>query len=655
MTIKLSRRTLMVSGAAMAATTGLVPLNPACAADPALPPRPEPSDWAASPDLDHVCLSPDGNHIAYIKENIDGSKLLYEYNIASKAFQTFNIGTAKIGGLFWIDATHVAVSTFATAKIEAFSGGRDTFTIVTVYNLAAKTINTLYSQFDGFRNFVAGGVNVIKQNGTTYITAATYPTNFDEFKYLYRFGLDKGLDRTLLDRAPWGTRNWVMATDGTLIARSVYYDSSKTWVLQFNQKGTWKDVYTVKSKIDYPSLIGRGPDNQSVVVYISGDGDKDGSYFLASTDGVGSTPLSIEGPESGPLFDHVTGLLCGTTSYDGWIHYHYDDPAMQTLVQKAEKAMDGYRMSIASRADDPHRMIIYTEGDDDAGTYYFVDFATGQTITIGAAYPKIPAEWLGAKQSVTYKAADGRAIEAYLTLPPNREAKNLPLVVLPHGGPVVRDGWDYDRESQAYASRGYAVLQPNYRGSAGYGDAFIVAGYGEWGRKMQTDLSDGARYLATQGIVDIKRVCIVGASYGGYAALAGVTLDPGVYRCAVDVAGLSDLRRFLDWSRDYNAANETQASQIWMRRFGGEGRLDASSPIKNIANINVPVLIVHGKDDTVVPFEQSTLMVNAMKQAGKDVTFVQYDHEDHWETNPKARGDMYRLIVDFIEKHNPPA
>ncbi|MFT4074016.1 MAG: S9 family peptidase [Asticcacaulis sp.] len=651
MTANLNRRHLLAT--AGAGVFSAILASKGFAQNTQLPPVPPPEQWAKSPSLDFVSLSPDGNHIAYIKEDA-GTKFLYEYNIIDNKFQTFNLGKAKIAGLFWIDAIHLVVSTLATAKEDAFSGGRSTFQIVSIYNLQTQTITIPFSQIDGFKSFVTGGLHVITQDGRKQLTAASYPVNFDESQCLYSFDLDKELKFNLLDRAPWGTRKWVLTPQGDMLARSVFYNKSSTWVLQYRKNNAWKDIYTVKSDLDFPSLIGLARDGTSLIVYKPGGGDEDGRYYEVSPEGVFSSPLPIEGPDAGPVFDPKTFRMCGYRNYDGWSHYHYDDPLMQDLVKKAQVAMDGYRMSIADYADDPRKMIIYSEGDDDSGTYYFIDFATGKTITIGLAYPDIPVEWISAKKAIKYKASDGLEIEAYLTLPPNREAKNLPLVVIPHGGPVARDGLGYDPEAQAYASRGYAVLQPNYRGSDGYGDAFIVAGYGQWGKKMQTDLSDGVRYLTGQGMADPKRVCIVGASYGGYAALAGVTLDPGVYNCAVDVAGLSNLRTFLEWSRDYDSGQKSTSYNVWKRRFGDDSNLDSASPIKNIGNVTVPILIVHGKDDTVVPFDQSTTMVSALKAAGKDVTFVQYDHTDHWETNEAARVDMYKTIVAFIEKHNPP-
>jgi len=258
---------------------------------------------------------------------------------------------------------------------------------------------------------------------------------------------------------------------------------------------------------------------------------------------------------------------------------------------------------------------------------------------------------------ITYAAADGMKIPAYLTLPPGREAKNLPLIVLPHGGPAVRDTADFDWWSQSLSAQGYAVLRPNYRGSV-LNQEFLAAGFGEWGRKMQTDLSDGVRFLVKEGIADPARVCIVGASYGGYAALAGVALDPGVYRCAVSVAGLADLKRMLNWVNAKNWSAKNIEQRYWDRFMGvtgpGDPVLSQISPIDHVEAINAPVLLIHGRDDTVVPFEQSEIMFKALRHSQKPVELVVLDHEDHWLSRSETRLQMLKSTVAFLRAHNPP-
>jgi dipeptidyl aminopeptidase/acylaminoacyl peptidase len=256
---------------------------------------------------------------------------------------------------------------------------------------------------------------------------------------------------------------------------------------------------------------------------------------------------------------------------------------------------------------------------------------------------------------VAFNAADGTPLTGYLTIPNVADPKNLPLVVFPHGGPAARDELEFDWWAQAMASRGYAVLQVNYRGSSGFGRKFLEAGYGEWGRKMQTDLSDGVAWLASQGTVDPKRVCIAGASYGGYAALAGAALQPGVYRCAVSVSGPSELGRMVAWARENHSLT---AQRYWLRFMGADGVHDQAladiSPADHAGAVTAPVLLIHGRDDAVVPFEQSQIMADALRRAGKTVDLVPLDHEDHYLSSGATRLQMLRAVIDFLQKNNPP-
>jgi dipeptidyl aminopeptidase/acylaminoacyl peptidase len=258
---------------------------------------------------------------------------------------------------------------------------------------------------------------------------------------------------------------------------------------------------------------------------------------------------------------------------------------------------------------------------------------------------------------VVWNAADGLALHGVLTLPAGRPAKALPLVVLPHGGPASRDYPGFDWWAQAFASRGYAVFQPNFRGSAGYGVAFRNAGLGQWGRKMQTDISDGVASLAAQGIVDPKRACIVGGSYGGYAALAGVTLQKGLYRCAVSLAGVADPSAMLVYDSQ-RAGYRSSTMRYWKAFMGVESSsdssLDAISPLVRADQADAPILLIHGEDDTVVSINQSEKMEAALKRAGKQVEFVKMNNEDHWLSREDTRIQMLKAAVAFVEKNNPP-
>lgn len=235
---------------------------------------------------------------------------------------------------------------------------------------------------------------------------------------------------------------------------------------------------------------------------------------------------------------------------------------------------------------------------------------------------------------------------------PGREAKDLPVILLPHGGPSAHDEPVFDWWAQTFASRGYAVFQPNFRGSTNRSDAFRRAGYGQWGRKMQTDLSDGLAELARRGIADPKRACIVGASYGGYAALAGVTLQQGLYRCAVSVAGVADVE--LMYNTDvYESGNSKMTWKSLREALGDPKTYDAISPRRFAAKADAPVLLIHGKDDTVVPFKQSQVMADALKDAGKPYEMVVLKHEDHWLSRGETRKEMLSATMRFVQKYNP--
>ena len=303
-------------------------------------------------------------------------------------------------------------------------------------------------------------------------------------------------------------------------------------------------------------------------------------------------------------------------------------------------------------------MVLHLDSPTEGPGYALVDLTTHSSQWLGSEHPGLESADISPVQPVRFKAADGLPITGYLTLPRGRDAKNLPLVVFPHGGPAARDEPGNDWWAQAMASRGYAVLQVNYRGSEGFGRQFLEAGFGEWGRKMQTDLSDGVRYLAAQGIVDPKRVCIVGASYGGYAALAGATLDQGVYRCAVDVSGPAELAKLVAWGKERDGDEGVAVQRYWLRYMGvsalSDPRLAAISPAEQAAKVSIPILIIHGKDDTVVPFEQSQMMADALAKAGKPYQFVVLNHEDHWLSRGDTRLQMLQATVDFLQKNNPP-
>jgi dipeptidyl aminopeptidase/acylaminoacyl peptidase len=260
---------------------------------------------------------------------------------------------------------------------------------------------------------------------------------------------------------------------------------------------------------------------------------------------------------------------------------------------------------------------------------------------------------LGEVKEISYKARDGASIPGYLTMPAAKSSGAIPLVVLPHGGPQERDYLEFNWLTQFIASRGYAVLQPQFRGSTGFGDAFREAGYRQWGGLMQDDVTDGVRFLIEQGIADPHRICIVGASYGGYAALAGAAFTPELYSCAVSISGVSDLPALLREEVPIYEGTISNSMSEWKMRIGGpnDSNLAAKSPINSVKAIKVPILIVYGTADSVVPNAQSEKMVAALKAAGKSVSVAILAGEDHWLSRTETRVQVLKELDAFLGKN----
>ncbi len=328
-------------------------------------------------------------------------------------------------------------------------------------------------------------------------------------------------------------------------------------------------------------------------------------------------------------------------------------PAMKKLQSQLSKAVPEHNLQIVSRSRDGNRMLILGSAPNDPGLYYIYDNAKRDLRRFINVQTALPPEWLSETKPIAYKARDGLDIPAYLTLPRGRDPKNLPLIIVPHGGPFgIRDKLGYDPEVQFLANRGYAVLQPNYRGSGGYGTAFFEAGKGQIGRAMQDDLDDGMDWLVKQGISDAKRVCVVGGSYGGYAAVWAITRNPERYRCAASFAGVMDWDNMLKYDRKFLSK---KGFGNFSERVKGENvkTLDAFSPYRKAATINRPLLLGHGDQDFTVPISQSKKLVDAMKKAGKNQSLISYKGEGHSFSDPANFQSWLDQMDSFLAQHNP--
>lgn len=347
------------------------------------------------------------------------------------------------------------------------------------------------------------------------------------------------------------------------------------------------------------------------------------------------------------------GTVLGVNYTDDRPRVHWLDPQLSAIQTHIDRTLPGLSNQIVSIAHEAKRVIVWSSAPHDPGAYYVFDRTRNQMLELARPYEKLVDAKLAEMRTVSYTARDGLKINAYLTLPRGRDPRNLPLVMMPHGGPFARDVWQYDPYVQFLASRGYAVLQPNFRGSTGYGRDFVEAGEGQWGRKMQDDVDDGTRWLTAQGIADPKRVCIMGGSYGGYAAMWASVRNPDLYRCAISLAGISDVPEMLRYDR-WNLMSRRYHAD-WRERVRGVEKFDLASisPIRFASRVAIPILIAHGGQDRIVAPGQSKRFHDALIKAGKSSEYVLYPDSAHGTTTPADTADFMARIEKFLARHNP--
>ncbi len=604
------------------------------------------------PSLDDVMVSPDGSRIAYLTTGENQQRVVVLNLADHHLVKALDVGKIKLRSLEWVDDRYLLLLMTKAAQIPGLQGPKHEWVQVIAYDLKADTTIPLDMSVKIYTTLNATwGKPIIRHTEAgTKLYLKGYHVSVTTLPALFAVDLDKR-ETTVVSAGDAQTEDWLLDSNGTVVADQNYDTKTQQWWLRILEGKEMVTVASGTGRIEHTEIVGIDPDGNSMIVVRLKDGDPVWQR-LSLADGKWGDIIGSDLPFTGLIESHTTGRIVGAAlTGPPWAHFF--DPKLEDRWKATVKAMPKARLVLSSMSDDFSKIVVQVESPALGYEYRLVDFTTGKADSIGPVYEGL--DHVADVREITYAAADGMKIPAWLTLPPGKEPKNLPLVVMPHGGPAAADGPEFDWWSQALADQGYAVLRPNFRGSD-LGWNFMVAGFGEWGRKMQTDLSDGVRYLAGEGTIDPKRVCIVGASYGGYAALAGVSLDPGVYRCAVSVAGISDLKEFLSWVDDNHPDGLTQ--RYWDRYMGVTSRRDPVlkklSPIHHIDDITAPVLLIHGKDDTVVPYDQSDDMADELKSAGKKVQLVTLKDEDHWLSRSPTRLQMLKASIDFLKANNPP-
>lgn len=439
---------------------------------------------------------------------------------------------------------------------------------------------------------------------------------------------------------------------GEVDTRLLYLDPATS---KWRQLVTYAHYKDVRNAID---PVGFGPGGNLFVSAYAGQ-DTATMRTLDLNTGAVSKEAVVESP--GYDFD---GSLIGNSKLLGVrlvtdaVTNVWFDPAMQAIQKAVDQALPHTNnlISVPKKSEVPW-VLVESYSDLQPSQFFLFDTKTGLLDAVGNTYPKIQSAGMGQQELVRYKARDGLEIPGLLTLPAGSVRKNLPMVVLVHGGPWVRGAsWGWNPQSQFLASRGYAVLEVEFRGSAGFGLKHFEAGMKQWGLAMQNDIADGTRWAIAQGIADPQRICIAGASYGGYAALMGLVNDPDLYRCAFEWLGVTDIELMYTgtWF------SKSDASDAYLRygmpfmigdREKDEEQLKATSPIKQAARIRQPLLLAYGSDDKRVPLYHGKKFYSAVTDTNSQVEWVVYDGEKHGWSLAKNRIDFWKRVERFLDKH----
>ena len=453
------------------------------------------------------------------------------------------------------------------------------------------------------------------------------------------------------------TRDWIVGEDGTVYAREDHNRETNTYRIATKRNGVWEDVFVDKNAPLAPlNLKGINPDKSGLIVtnYLE-NGEE--ALLQLNWDGSFSSPIF---KKSNAEIDYVISdsnrniygvSFTGMTPSYGFLDENLND-AMNSLI----KSYPGFSILLTSWSDDWKKMIVQVSGGNQAGGFFIYNTETREVSKLIDSRD-IPAEAIGEVITIEYPARDGTKIPSLLTWPVGKsERENLPTIILPHGGPESYDQMYFDWLAQYFSNRGYLVLQPNFRGSTGFGWDFRQQGRGQWGGLMQDDISDGIHALVKNGYSDPDKVCIVGASYGGYAALAGGSFTPELYKCIIAFAPVTDLPRIL-YTERLRYGENSHIVEYWTRVIGDrktdKEKLKSISPIHHAEKFTSPVLLIHGNKDSVVNINQSVSMHDALKKAGKEVEFVKVKGGDHWLSTSETRLETLQAIDSFIAKHNP--
>lgn len=597
-------------------------------------------DLMQDPLINNVCISPDGNTIAALY-NINDSIVILIKDLTTDDEPVFiDVENHDVKWLMWKSSEHLMAGTLVEKGI-----WEDYYALVVMDKNGENMRHLLSSN-------TVGSVIDILPDDPDHVLVEELSFDHMVFPEVYKVSIDKFRNERCIQHSIFNVHHWMTDANGN-VKMGIGWLQDKIIVRAKMEDGSWKIINEsdyVKDPLFDPMAIGK---NGTAYVLSRHENDTASLYeYDIETQTFGRQLFKHDLVDLDNVFysrlKDTVEFVSFTTDMN---EIHFFDDELRKDYLSACKVLSGVDNAIVSLSDDERRMIIYAREEKKPGSYYLFDRDVKKLTFLGSKYPNLEKTSLSEPICVDYTARDGMTIYGYLSLPANFDrSAPFPMVVLVHGGPYARDTNRFDTWVQFLTNRGYIVFQPNFRGSSGYGEAYWKSSYKQWGLAMEDDVIDGVQALIENKIADKNRICIMGASYGGYAALMGVGKNPDMFCCAVSVAGVTDINKLLIAER--NEGNRNYYNHVLIGDDGSERK--ANSPVTYADRINSPVFLAHGTKDERVYFSQSKDMYNALEKAKKNVTFLKLKDETHQLEDIKNRVKLFKAIEKFLNKNMKP-
>ena len=593
-------------------------------------------DFFRNPEKSSFNISPDGNHIAYMKPWKSRMNVFVMDMITKKEARLTSSQERGVYGFAWLTNKRIGY-----IKDE---GGNENMHFYAVNIDKSNEID-----LTPFENVQARIIDDLEDDPNHIIIGLNKrnPQIHDP----YRINVNDG-KMDIIAENPGNISEWMTDHDGKLRI-AITSDGVNTSILhRATESEKFESILTTDFKVSVSPLFFTF-DNKNLYVASNRGRDKS-AVFKFDLNNAQEEKLIFEHDEvdvSGLMYSRKRKVLTGVNYTVAKNEITFFDTWREDIQQKLEENLSGYEVGITSFSEDEAKAVVVTYSDKSRGTYYYYDIDKNKLTELGKASPWLNEEDMSDMKPVQYRSRDGLVINGYLTFPKGTNGKNLPVIVNPHGGPWHRDSWGYKSEIQFLANRGFAVFQMNFRGSTGYGREFWEKSFKQWGKSMQDDISDGVNWLIDEGIANPDRIAIYGASYGGYATLAGLTFTPDLYACGIDYVGVSSLFTFMESMPPYWELYRKMLYEMVGHPDKDKELLASASPLLHIDKIKVPLFIAQGANDPRVKKSESDQIVEALQNAGIDVPYMVKNDEGHGFYNEENQFDFYREMEIFLNKH----